>query len=410
MGFWDLIQRPRSIGLRLTLLEISFLIFIVGFFLMPYIKWQNNFFYIFLLAPYLIMINRNTFKMLCRSRIFLLSLLFIMYLLATLIWGHKGNSSDYMHIFIRSLSVLVFYALTMELSLSDKWFMDRVFTIMIWASLLGTLIYIFVFHYPFRYPPMRLNDIGVLRNAIQAGSTFGMILIILYYSVLGEKRFWANSLYILSFVSLLAIVLLTQSRGPLMALFLAFLVGSFMSRDSKMLIILLCMALGVVLFLSSGEGFLYDMIITRGTSNRLYIFQCVIDKIQEKFILGHGILLKFSCVLSNGTVIPHPHNLYLSIWLYGGLVGLSLLILLLAKGLWQGYLYFIRERNCMYVVWIIYTSICVFTGNHNVIISPHPIYLFFWMPFGFLSAFEITTRIHHNQAGETDRIARQPES
>jgi O-antigen ligase len=336
------------------------------------------------------MFSRKSFMMICTSKIFLMVLLFVGYSMATLLWGARGTYSEYIHILIRSLSVLVFYALTIELSLVDERFRGRIFFVLCWISLVGAILAMYLTHYNFIYPPARLMDIGAFRSPIQAGSVYGMILIIIYYQFLSKGWRWYNILYIPLFIALLTILLLTQSRGPLLALIIAFFVGSIVARDFKMLIILTLIATGVWILVSSGERFFYDLIITRGTSYRLEIFQCVFKIIMEKMVFGHGMLMEFTCTMSNGTLISRTHNLFLAAWLYGGLVGLSLLVGFLIKSLWVSAQYFMCKNNCIYISWLIFSLICVSTGNHNAISNPHPLYLFLWMPLGLLTAFELT--------------------
>ena len=401
MEIRDIIKRLATVGPRIILLEISFFIFISGFFFMNQIKWQNNVFYALILIPYLIMFNRKSFTMLCRSRIFLMVLLFVGYSMATLLWGARGTYSDYLHILVRALSVLVFYALTIELSLVDERFRGRVFFVLCWISLVGAILAMYLIHYSFIYPPARLMDIGAFRNPIQASSVYGMILIIIYYQFLSKGWRWYTILYIPLFIALLGILLLLQSRGPLLALIIAFFVGSIVARDFKMLIILTLIATGVWLLVSSGERFFYNLIITRGSSYRLEIFQCVLKIIMEKIVFGHGMLMEFTCTMSDGALISRTHNLFLAAWLYGGLVGLVLLVASCIKALWYSGVYLVRNKDCIYITLLIYSFICVSTGNHNAISNPHPLYLFFWMPLGFLSAFEITTRNTGNQDNAT---------
>jgi|GEM_PF-1629779 len=390
-----------ELGPRIIFLEISFLVFLCGFFFMTQIKWQNNLFYALIFTPYLIMFKRKRFMLLCKSKIFLMVLLFVGYSMTTLFWGQGGAYSDYIHILIKSLSVLVFYALTIELSVVDKHFRDRVFFVLCWVSIIGAIVAMYLTHYNFVYPPERLMNMGAFRNPIQAGGVYGMILIITYYHLLSKGWRWYNVLYILLFIALLAILLLTQSRGPLLALVVAFFVGSLVARDFKMLIILTLIAAGIWILVSSGERFFYDLIITRGDSYRLEIFECVFKLIMEKMVFGHGMLMKFTCAMSNGTLISRTHNLFLAAWLYGGLTGLVLLVAFCIKALWYSSLYLVHNKDCIYLALLIYSFICVSTGNHNAISNPHPLFLFFWMPLGFLSAFEITTKNMGNQDNAT---------
>ena len=408
MGILEIIKRPATVGPRIILLEIAFLMFISGFFFVNQIKWQNNLFYGIILTPYLIMFKRESFAMLCRSRIFLMVLLFVGYSMATLLWGARGTYSDYIHMLIKSLSVLVFYALTIELSLVDERFRSRVFFVLCWISLVGAILAMYIIHYNFVYPPVRLMDFGTFRNPIQAGSVYGMTLIIIYYQFLSKGWRWYTLLYIPLFAALLMVLLLIQSRGPLLALIIAFFVGSLVARDFKMLSVLTLIATGVWILVSSGERFFYDLIITRGTSYRLEIFQCVYGMIMEKMVFGHGLLMKFTCTMSDGSLISRTHNLFLGAWLYGGLVGLVLLVASCIKSLWSSGVYLARNNDCFYLTVLIYSFICVSTGNHNAISNPHPLYVFFWMPLGFLSAIEITARNTANQDTATD-VAKQYE-
>ena len=91
LGVRNLTGMLTELGPRIIFLEIAFLIFLCGFFFMNQIKWQNNVFYALILIPYLIMFKRKSFTMICRSRIFLMVLLFVGYSMATLLWGRKGG-------------------------------------------------------------------------------------------------------------------------------------------------------------------------------------------------------------------------------------------------------------------------------------------------------------------------------
>ena len=132
---------------------------------MNQIKWQNNIFYALILIPYLIMFKRKSFTMLCRSRIFLMVVLFVGYSMATLLWGARGTYSDYIHMLIKSLSVLVFYALTIELSLVDERFRGRVFFVLCWISLVGAILALYLTHYIYVYPPARLDGYRCLSKS-----------------------------------------------------------------------------------------------------------------------------------------------------------------------------------------------------------------------------------------------------
>jgi O-antigen ligase len=106
-------------------------------------------------------------------------------------------------------------------------------------------------------------------------------------------------------------------------------------------------------------------------------------------LFGHGLLIRYSLVIADGGKIDDPHNLYIETWLVGGLTGLGLLFALIGRSVWQGYRYFIREKNITYLVLVIFASICAFTDSAKIIDHPWPFYFYFWFPIALLAAYEL---------------------
>ncbi len=399
-------QEMRFSSFRKSYLLIVFLIFTGGFFYFPVIKWHCNFFYIFILLPYILTIRFSNIAEIISSRIFRLLLVLVGYLALTLLWSDTGHDLiDYLRVGPNLLSLLVFLCVTIELTLAYKNFSEWLFKFLGWSSLLAALVYIYISDYHFIYPPIRLRQIGVSPSSIQLGCVYGAIMLMVYYNVIKKDTSW-KMLYVLISISALTILTLTQSRGPIVGIIAAFFIGSIMCKDKFMLWLISCVLTGVAILTYFGNSFLQGMIIVRGFSYRLEIWPCAFLKIREKIIFGHGLLEKLSCLVSDGGNVTRAHNLYISTLFYGGLLGLFLIIVLIITTGWQGWLYNLFERNCIYLVWLIYGSICVITGYDQIIYRPHPVYIFFWLPFGFLAAYEIKIRRTFVQ---TDNIIKQDE-
>jgi O-antigen ligase len=169
------------------------------------------------------------------------------------------------------------------------------------------------------------------------------------------------------------------------------LAGTLVVNDRKILLIFLLLT-AVGWFIVCDNGYFHTMFF-RGDSYRIELFQAALEKIKLAFFFGHGLLAKFSHPLSgNGMLIGSPHNLYLSIWFHGGLVGFSLLIILMVLSIWQGLKIFFQDGNFTLGVLTVYGLICVITGSGKSINHPDPNYLFLWIPIGLLIAHEIRGR------------------
>ncbi|HVN71508.1 MAG TPA: O-antigen ligase family protein, partial [Desulfomonilia bacterium] len=183
--------------------------------------------------------------------------------------------------------------------------------------------------------------------------------------------------------------ILTLSRGPIVGLYVTMLLGGLFSRDSKLLFLLCCVTLLAAFVIISHGDFSQGLIFTRGDSNRIEIFHITFSLIKKKMFFGYGLLRDSSLHLANGMLIKHPHNLYLATWLYGGLVGLVLLLTTLMCAFRQALVVFIKKKDYTFVALLMYASICVFTGNDMIVDHPVPMFLFFWMPMALLAAHEI---------------------
>jgi O-antigen ligase len=394
MPFSELICKIRSYNLRDNILFVLYLGFIIGFFFCTDFKWHNNFFYACLLMPYLLTLGSCNLKVYLHSPMFLILITLISYLLLTPLWGEHGTYVAYSKIITRCLSLLVFIMLTTELALRYTRFIQTLILVICWASVIGGLLYIFTSGYEITIPPARLENSGnfkALRDSVLIGNAYGMVVLMLYFHLINHGSILERVGYFIFGLFCLAILVLTFSRGPIIAFYLAMFVGTLVVNDRKLLLIFMVITvLGWFFVLDTGT--LHSMLF-RGDSYRIELFQAAMDKIRTHFFLGHGVLATFSYPISDsGVLIGSPHNLYLSLWFYGGFIALSLLMLFIVRSVWLGLYLFLRYDNFIPGILVIYGLMCVITGSGKAINHPDPLYLYFWMPFGILMAYEIKDR------------------
>jgi len=223
---------------------------------------------------------------------------------------------------------------------------------------------------------------------VVGASAYGMVVLINYFHILKAKKSYV-AIYTGLFVVILSCVALTQSRGPLGALLVTFLIGGVLTRNKKLLAsVLFVILIGGVMFFYNG-GF-KEIIIKRGFSYRFEIFQQILPRIKKALIFGEGIFTDNTFIMADGLKWNHPHDVYLGTTLYGGLIGLFLLLILQAVALWESLLYFLRENDFTYTALLLFAFICITISDYRVISHPDALWIYFWLPLALLAAIRLS--------------------
>ncbi len=165
-------------------------------------------------------------------------------------------------------------------------------------------------------------------------------------------------------VIMLVMLLLTQSRGPIIALVLA--VGCtlhlhvFTRRN-----LLIAAALAVLVALLLVMTPVGDMLLARfeelGTQSglRLSIWHHTLSEMASQPWLGRGFSYELDFINYSGEHITTTHSVYMGALLKGGIVGLLLLLAIIACGLWQAWRK--RHTDSRYSLAILFYAL-VFSG------------------------------------------------
>jgi O-antigen ligase len=369
---------------------ITYFFFLLGFFVVPSTRWHNNIFYGLILFPYLITLQLKRIQLICRSNIWLLSMFLCSYMCLTLLWADNAVFKDYVYHLRRLVYLFVFLSLTIELVLTYPKFIDYLFTFLCWVAAITAIVSILWFYSSISFHLQRLSYLGdQVRNPVVGASVYGMIAIICCFHFLKTKKSYAWIYIVLSVVILFSVVL-TQSRGPLGALLITFLIGAVLTKNKKLLAAVLCVILvgGLMFFYIEGSK---EMIISRGLSYRLEICQQTLSRIKEALFFGEGISTENTFIMTDGSKWNHPHNVYLGTTLYGGLIGLFLLVVLQAMTLWEGFVCFLRENDFTYVALLLFAFICITIMNDRVVNHPDALWMYFWLPLALLAAKKLSS-------------------
>lgn len=230
----------------------------------------------------------------------------------------------------------------------------------------------------------RLEGWGETRNAILGASIMGICTMFALGRCIRGGRWWP--LWAASVPVFLAFIIMTGSRGPLLAVLLASLV--FLPSCSMRIyagVLLACVAVAVAIASWQPDWVMavVSRAIERGTSYRLEIWQEALAEIARRPLLGHG---PTASLRIDGGFGHHPHNLYLSAWFYSGVVGLGLLV---AAQAWilrdlQRLAAGAEQRTCLALM--LHAVLSGLTDLSQIIKGPGELWYIVWLPMAFALA------------------------
>jgi O-antigen ligase len=231
-----------------------------------------------------------------------------------------------------------------------------------------------------------------------ASSHYGIAVIACIYLLQQQRTVKARIIYLGLLAANLSYMLLTQSRGPLLALAVTLLAWQisvwFLPRNDKsdhgnslLVVLLLLTAAGVALSIMH-SGFIKDAFL-RGSSYRLEIWEGILGYIKEAPWLGQGLTAEGRTVAVDGAIHTHPHSVYLATLFYGGLVGLLLMIGMMVSVFWQGFKRLRKPGVLVYLCMVLFGTLCMVTDGNMLIHHPRPFWLYFWFPVALVVASEL---------------------
>ena len=387
--------------LKKNFLPVSYTLFLLGFFFFSSTRFHKTFFNATVAFPFLILIfmKKVALRSFFSNRTFLLSTIFLVYMFFTLFWGDHYELSDIPKYGRQVLYVLIFLGVTIHLIQVYPKFLQRLLLLLCWTAAIFAVGYIVFYYSHHPFPRSRLRGFGQLHIPIMGSSIYGTVFIACIY-LLQQQRTWKMELLYLGMaVVLFLYMLLTQSRGPLLAWGLTILgwkisesllyKGSKYNYRNKLWIaILLNLALGVTLFMVCPD-FSKSHFIGR-TTHRLEVWAHGLVQAKEAPCFGHGLNADTRIILSK-KLKPrqHHHNVYVETLFYGGTVGLLLLIALVGSAISQGLTRTGGPQKFLLTCMLVFGALCMVTDGSTLIGNPKPFWFFFWFPIALIAASEL---------------------
>lgn len=256
-----------------------------------------------------------------------------------------------------------------------------------WLVLVGAvtaLVNIAVFYWS-QPVSARLEGITVARAPTLVGQVYGLVVLI------GILLSWRTDCFRcalgLSLASLpsLSAVLLSQSRGPLLSLFLALVIGLLWLRPGRAILAVqlgsaLLALVALLLFFPVEQAWL-----ERGASFRDQIWSDVFRQmVADPQLLLWGLGMSETTDIQIGSVeYHHAHNAWLDIWYRTGLIGLGLAVVHLALLCWSARG---NRQLAPLTLWLIYGCACLFVDSRSLFWEIDIKWLLYWVPAGLLAA------------------------
>ena len=376
----------------LTLL-IGLLCFLSGFF------WQSSFsrlhtlYFILVVLPSLLLIPVFIKEQLHHNQLFIVIVVFCLYSLLSLFWTADFQIDFIAKYLKRVLALLIlFYAVYHTLlKYPDS---EKIMFILLMLSGSTLASYSITHHIQSSFTG-RLELWGGLSDYISSASVYGVLFLLVAKAYLLEKNKYLMLVYLLLALLFILEMMMTQSRGPQLALVLStpllffFIKPVELKRVYYPLIALALFVLALLIFSN-----IFEVIFARGfhLSYRDLIWQDSINLSLEKPFLGYGLGTTFEFFIPDyEMMVSHSHNVLLSTWLYTGVIGLSLFLSIIVLALKQC----VSDKNQPYAflaVILIFGLLCLLTNGSYPISRANERWFIFWIPLAFIIAHSIISK------------------
>lgn len=363
-------------------LEFAVVIFIMMQFLMPSFFVYSFWFYLSVALPYLVYLRKNLqFQWLKQKDFIILAMLFL-YCAVHSTYFVAIEVADF-DIVRHCLLNAIFVAVMVKFHAKQKDFlqlMRLLLVVLIVGAIISLVIFVIKYENNLRLEPFAQNNHAILGANIYSAFALAGSVLLCFSKSKSDK--------ILSVVALLLtllIVLLTQSRGALIAFgfgvcvlllckkqYIALLIGGTISASLGFDLWSYKFSSVAILPFDSYYDIILQSLSRR--SHRTEIWSLAWDLIQRKPWFGYGLQANFPY----GYAGVHPHNLFISTWYYTGIFGAVLLVATTIAALINLYKNRHQPLGLAGLLLLAHGIVACLTDQGQLMKSPAPLWFIFW--------------------------------
>ena len=374
--------------LVLWILPIGLLLLLSSLFFVSNRNVLHRIVYILFSVPTLFMLcmRPRELKELLREPLALAFLAFSAWALASLMWSPEPTTDT--DLFKRPLNTfMLFGGCGLLLHYRNELFKPIFFSAAV-IALVVSLCNLVAFVKGFE-PGMRMiGGRGALDNPLLSSHLFGFFCVYWLYVCMTTQRLNVLWFSAPALAVMLAAVLATGSRTPLVALTLTILWMTFVSRNRRSALLIAGLILGGV-----GLLLLYpEQITTRGSSFRFELWGMSLQRIAEHPWIGHSYDSELYLTLADGNELREPHSFALGVLYYVGIIGFIPWIFMLGWGLYKG----LKERA--QPLFILASSLLAYgigaglTEGGGILSRPKEHWFLLWIPLAIITGLSMAQR------------------
>jgi len=359
--------------------------YVLMFYLYPDLHRPQKFFYSAVI-PFTVIYGLLSIRDIpTRNKLLILNVVTITILSLPALWGSSENFDELWKLIKRGLYVgLFFIALWVLLKEFQSSLKKLIIGLLVVISISATTSLILYFaKYGVTIPRMRP---ALIPQPLFAAAAYGIGITLAAYLFCTEPNLKKASKYFFLALPLFLAVLLTQSRGPFLALAASIITYGLFPQINKTRWLALLTMLGMAcltIFFTTPLG---ELFLQRGTSYRTEIWSTVLSEMRGHALFGRGWSLEDNVITASGT-FTHSHNVYLGTLRTSGIVGVTLLLILIFFHLLASFRSKLPEANLM-GAWLMFGLVYMTTDLGYVITRPDIIWLVFWIPVIAISYFQ----------------------
>ncbi len=367
---------------RHNLFQWLFLGMFVSFFVLDTFL-HRLYLYICVIPVFLAFARWDIVKQVSEHSFWRISLLYLGYLWMTAFWSAEPDLFGFLNQTRILFIVLFFLTATLYLFSEDPDFSERVLRYFGWAGAIGAVGAV-------GYHLIAIGDLGArmagpgrAEHSIIGATLYGVAALCLLGTVLRDaQELRTRMLGWAAFLVLISAMLLTHSRGPMLAMVGVLFLYLFTVGRWKIAIIISLAALTYVALLWGGV-IEPGRWIERGSTHRIDIWLQSWEMISanlKTLVFGQGVLSDYAFELGKGRVVKSPHNLFFANQLYGGFIATILLLGLIAVALNRAFHGYRRSGNfAVCALFLFGLGVCLFDFRTVLINLSHE-WVSFWLP------------------------------
>jgi O-antigen ligase len=379
-------------------MALGYLAFPLSVYLNPSKGGTSNIFYLGVLFPWAILLVSGRVNLRPNSRIYIATVLLFAYLWVCSWWGGDNSIVDIVTLLKRFVYVLCLTTAPILIIERFPKYFDVLLLLIFGAAVIGSALAVFlhVDAYGAKALSRRMIGWGYGYNSIALALHHGLAIVIGVCLI--QMRKIKAPLGWLACCFPFAALVLTNSRGPMVALLVCGILVFFMLEKSKVVATKKATIFGVIAGALVFAGWYW--LSARGFSGRIDIWKQVWLQINQHPVFGTGYSVQGSSVAFGKSYVTHSHNVILELWRYGGLVAV-LLFLWHFKTLYQFQAEHKDSTNSAYFIIFVFSLLVMLTSGWFMLDRPNYFWLGYWYPLGCLVANQVVRSPNEEETDES---------